>query len=36
VQILIGVVQEVAPLVRNSIRVEDILGIKKNWNVDLN
>jgi len=29
-------VQEVDPLIRNSTRVEGILGIKKNWNVDLN
>jgi len=29
-------VQEVDPLKRNPTRVEGILGIKKNWSVDLN
>jgi len=29
-------VQEVLPLTRNLTRVEDILGIKKNWSVSIN
>jgi len=29
-------VQEVDPLIRNPTTIEGILGIKKNWSVDLN
>jgi len=29
-------VQEVDPLIRNPTRIDGILGIKKNWSVDLN
>jgi len=29
-------VQEVDPLIRNQTKVEGILGIKKNWSIDLN